>query len=111
MRNVLDKAIDAATNDGSTAVTSDAIDGGQLMAISVQATFSDSAAAGAVTLEGSNDAVASTWSTVPSTSQTVTAGAAVLVPRTEVTYRWLRVKFVPSAGAGTLTATIFAQGF
>lgn len=93
---------------------------------SVQAIFSDGAAAGTLTIEGSNDpynglAVDSkgipipvNWSLVKngtiSATATVASGALTTISMQWFNSRWLRVTWVSSGGAGTLTVNAFMQG-
>lgn len=102
--------------------TSAAIDASQLFRVSVQASFTDSAVAGTLKLQCSNDPSTANnlpglqapthWTDVPNTSQTITAGASVLIPSTEISYRWVRVVFTESSpGSGTVTATLNALGY
>lgn len=105
-----------------TSQTSSAIDAVELYAASFQANFGDSTAAGTIHLEASNDIthaqyVPSTftptnWTTVPNTTETVTAGASTLIPFTNTSYRWLRVVFTSSvAGSSTITVNMFALSY
>ena len=113
MRFLNEVALAAASNTGT--VTSAAIDASNLFAASAQAKFTDGTAAGTLVLQGSNDLPTpggpTNWSDIPNTSQSVSSGALTLVPRTEICYRYIRVSWTSSGGAGTLTATLQAQGF
>lgn len=97
-------------NSGTTSTA--AIDVSFVTNGSAQAVFTDGAAAGALTFQASNDHLSppTNWTTVPSTSQTVTAGATVLIPNTLLCYRWLRATFVSTGGAGTIAITIETEG-
>lgn len=120
MRNLNIIAINA-TNDGSTPMYSAAIDAGQMVYVSAQAVFAVNTSAGPFKLQACNDLstannlpmdqVQTTWTDIPNTSQTVTAGAAVLIPNTQISYRWIRLAFLPSAGTGNVTAKLFAFTF
>lgn len=95
------------------------------MSGSIQALFSDAAAAGDLTLQCSNDpnppvdatghpvpAVAS-WDTVKNGSISATAavasGALTTIGLQWLNYKWLRVKWVRSGGAGTFSVNGFFQ--
>ena len=113
-------AIAAATSTGTTPVYSAAIPCTSLVQGSVQMTSSSGSNAGAVLLQASNDLppagttapfTPTNWTTVPDTIQTVTAGGIVLIPTTLLAYQWVRVAWVPTAGAGTVTANFVALGF
>lgn len=109
-------AADASANQNSSV-----IDAYNLFRASALATFSSATLNGTVVLQGSNDistannlAVDQTptnWVTIPNTSQTVTSGAAVLIPSTEICYRWIRVVWTKSSGTGTITVNLTALGY
>lgn len=109
--------LNAVTNAG-TVVSAPAMDISFMTTGSVQVTFTDVAAAGTFLLQASNDPVELLpggeqplhWSTIPNTSTSVTAGASQLITVQTLNYKWFRVHWVSSAGAGTLTATGFFQG-
>jgi hypothetical protein len=116
MRYQNEQILKSVSNTGT--VVSARIDASYLTMATVQATFTDAAAAGTLKLQGSNDVVPGTiqptnWSDIPSTTATVTAGGTACTPPTTAPfcYRWIRVVFVSSAGAGTLSANIMAVGF
>jgi hypothetical protein len=79
---------------------------------SAQAVFSDGAAAGSLSFQGSNDQTnagnlpgvftPTHWNNIGS-PVVVAAGATSLLPLLEFSYRWVRVTFVSSGGAGTIT--------
>ena len=98
-------AIDAATNTGT--VTSDAYPAQFLVGATAQASFTDNTAAGSLKLQGSNDPKSPTnWSDIPSTATAVASGATTATPplAAYLCYQWIRVAFVRSGGAGTLSA-------
>lgn len=84
---------------------------------SIQAVFSDAAAAGDIILECSNDTLktASHWSICANGSNsgkvTVADGALTLISLQWINSRWLRVSWTRSAGAGTLTVNGQFQGY
>lgn len=100
--------------------TSAAFDTWSMYRVSAQAFFSDGTAAGALKLQASNDISTANnlaidqapihWNDIPNSSQTVTAGASVLIPSMEIGYRWIRAVWTPSAGAGNITVSLYAQG-
>jgi hypothetical protein len=120
VKTLFETALNAVSD--ATSQNSAAIDAQGLFRISCQAVFSDSTAAGSVKLQGSNDPSTANnlpglqtpthWSDIPNTSQTVTAGATVLVPATEISYRFVRVVFIQTTpGVGTITANVVALGY
>ena len=101
------RAIDAAANTGT--VTSAAFPAQFLIGATAQAFFTDNAAAGSLKLQGSNDPPIGTpthWSDIQNSSAAVTAGATTCTPplAAYLCYQWIRVAFVSSGGAGTLSA-------
>ena len=107
-----DPALVAATNTGT--VLSAAIDSRFYVNVTVQAEFTDGAAAGTLKIQGSNDPHSPTnWNDVPGMTIAVAAGATVTTPTTAtpLCYQWVRVAFVSSAGAGTITANLHANGY
>lgn len=119
MRNLNKVLIDAVSNNGDK--QSVALDTSQIYAISVATTFSDAAAAGTLKIQGSNDVpadqvappayVPTNWADIPTASASVTAGGTVVIEKFSLCYRWVRVTWTRSAGAGTFTARINTQGF
>lgn len=120
LNNIL---INAQPNTGT--VASIAIDGRFLFSGSIQANFSDSGAGGTLTLQGSNDPqeglqqsapniyVPIHWDTVKngsiSATATVSSGALTTISMQWLNYRWIRVVWIQSAGAGTVTVNGFFQ--
>lgn len=95
-----------------TAQTSEVIDAGYICAISVQAVVTDSASAGSIKLQYSNDFSNPTnWSDIAGSSATI-AGAGVLsIPKIDVSYRWLQcVTTTTVAGVQTITTVADVAG-
>lgn len=104
------------------AKVSSALDAANLMSGSVQAFFSDAAAAGTLVIQGSNDPYEQlsgsippqNWTNVPGATATVSSGGSVLIPLNASSWsapcRWLRVQWTRSAGAGTITVNGMFQG-
>lgn len=98
-----------------------AIDTNQVLALSVQASFSENTAAGTVKLQASNDFstagnlagtfVPTNWVDIAGATVTVVAGATVLIPKTEVSYNYVRVVFTQTGGAGTMTVNVCSMGY
>lgn len=118
MRYLNEALFNAATNvTGNSA----AVDSSAMTSISVQASFTDAAAAGTLKLQCSNDHnpygnlpgdfTPTNWNDVPSGSVVVAAGATSLIPSTDVCYQWIRLVWTRTAGAGTFTATIKSDGY
>lgn len=96
-------------------VNSAAIDCSQMVTVSLQASFTDAAAAGTIKLQASNDHTnagnlptftPTNWSDIPTATATSAAGATVLIAATNVCYQFIRVVWTRTAGAGTFTATL-----
>jgi hypothetical protein len=120
MRNLSAIVVNAQTN---VTTSFSKIDANQLISASFIATFTDAAAAGTLKLQASNDfdnagnvaaaaftPSATSWVDVPSASVVVAAGATSLIPMPlQISYRWLRLVWTRTAGAGTLSVNINAQ--
>lgn len=124
MRQSWEKIINAG-NATTNPLNSTKIDTTQVYTLSLVMTSSNGANAGTVKLQGSNDIcqfsnqaanfTPTTWVDIPSTlvdgSGTVAAGATVTLVVKVLNYAWVRAVWTPSAGAGTITATVNTQGF
>jgi hypothetical protein len=73
----------------------------------VQAVFSSITSAGTLTLEGSLDNVS--YGTIEGTTKTVTAGGVHIYNVSNGSYRYTRLKWVPSAGTGTITVKVIVK--
>lgn len=105
------KILDAVANSGT--VVSAAVDARFLWSATVQAAFTDGAAAGTLKLQSSNDPAAQThWNDIPSATASVASGATTTTPilSTPLCYQWIRVAFASSGGAGTITAYLHTVG-
>lgn len=109
--NVL-SAVDTVSQTGVT------IDADQLIDVSFQAIFGDTAAAGTLLVQMSNDLcpysnlpanfTPTHWSAYPSATTTVVAGVVAPIIITQVCARWLRVVFTSSvAGTSTIDVNLF----
>lgn len=101
----------AITNTGT--IVSPAVDSRFYTAATVQAKFTDATAAGTLTLQGSNDPTSPTnWNNIPNLTATVASGALTTTPTAAapLCFMWIRASFVSSAGAGTITAYLHANG-
>lgn len=108
MRNLNQKIL--STGNATQTLETAAIDASQLYRTSLQFVFSNAGCTGNVYLQGSNDLISPThWNNVANAA--VAAGGNVLIPTTELSYQYIRARFVPTAGAGTLNIFINAQGF
>jgi hypothetical protein len=111
MNTVNTPVFTAQANSGT--VYSSAIDARFIQYATVQAEFTDSAAAGTLALQGSNDPISpSNWSAIPGYTATVSAGATTTtaVPAQPLSYQFIRVSWVSTGGAGTLTANLHGWG-
>lgn len=120
--------INAAILNGANAGTSQnslVIDASQIVSASFQIVSSSGSNAGSLQIQFSNDLstglatdsngrlVPTNWSNLGS-AVTVTGGGLqkVEIPQSSYAgYRWLRAVWTPSAGAGTITVTVFTLGF
>ncbi len=100
-------AMVAVANPGTGTVDSAAIASRYYTWVSAQATFTDSASAGPIKLQASNDISSPTnWNDIPNATATVTAGADTMIAKVDCCYRWIRVRFSPSAGTGTFSVNL-----
>ena len=99
-------------NNSGTSSTA-AFDTSNIGSMSAQAVFSDGAAAGSLKFQASNDPAPppapSHWSDVGS-AVVVAAGATSMLPELSITYRWVRVTFVSTGGAGTISVSVEGEG-
>lgn len=117
MRNLCETIWSAQANDGS--YNSSKIDGSQIFALSAIATYTDNTAAGTLKFQASNDQTNSgniaadftptNWVDVTNGSVSVTTGGTVQVQINPVCYRWYRLVWTRSAGAGTFSVRINGQ--
>lgn len=106
--NVL--ALDAVAVSGTTAYASAAIECQQLLSVSAHC-VSTSTATGAYKLQASNDPktniaqnnVPTNWFDIPSATQNVTAGSSTGIPKTELSYEWIRVVYTNATNTGSIT--------
>ena len=85
------------------------LDLGDMTNYAIQCVFSSNTIGGSLSLEGSLDK--STWTTIPESSQTVTAGAAHMWSVEKAGYRYVRAAWTYSAGSGTVTIKAFLKEF
>lgn len=98
----------------------DPIAADQLFNCSAQIFFTDAASAGTLKLQGSNDfnkagnfpgAFTPThWNDITGASVVVAAGATSLIPKTDISYNYIRLVWTRTAGAGTMTLNVNVQG-
>lgn len=95
--------------DASASKQSDVIDGSQLYSISIQGAVTGTAA-GTLKLQYSNDFVGNpaipqpiNFSDVPTATVAVAGAGVYSIPKTELCYRWLRIVYTATSGAGTIT--------
>jgi hypothetical protein len=117
------KMLDASST--STANNSTPIDASQTYSASVQAVVTGSASAGAVKLQGSNDApydmnsalprsspwVPTNWTDIASATATISGPGTLLIPVTNICHQWLRVVTTQTAAVvQTVTAVADVAG-
>jgi hypothetical protein len=117
MRTSNETVLNAIENIGS--VYSAPVDCRFVLGASCQATFTDNTTTGILKLQASNDNASvvngeqpTNWSDIPNSNATVSAGATTLTPITTApfAYQWLRVAWISSGGAGTITANLHTMG-
>lgn len=96
-----------ATVTAATDVTSSAFDLGDLTTFAVMVNFSGSDVVGTLTLQSSNDG--STWVTVASSSQAVTASGDHIWNVSSAGYRYVRTFWDYTSGTGNITVTLVAK--
>lgn len=109
INNSILTASDAASATGSKVNMDD------ILYVSFQVVFGDASAAGTLKIQASNDEcgsgnqpssfVPTNWSDLSGVSVTATAGGVLLIPKTDVCYRWIRAVYT-STGAGSTTITV-----
>lgn len=95
---------------------SNKIDTSQVGYASVQVSFTDAAAAGTLKIQVSNDQCGfgnlaadftpSNWNDLSGASVVVAAGATSVIAKQDMCWRWMRLVWTRTAGAGTFTATV-----
>ncbi len=94
------------------------LDAGNLLYVSAQVvTSASSSPSFTAKLQASNDPCVSgqqanqfvpvNWSDVPNTTVTISADGALLIPKTEVCYRWVRVAVTFTSGTGNVIVNMF----
>lgn len=119
MRQLTKLLMDAVANDGNK--ESACIDVSQVYAISLIGTFTDSASTGTLKFQVSNDIpvdtvappafVPTNWADAAAGSIAATAGGSITVNVDKMNYRWARVTWTRTAGAGTFSVRTNSQGF
>lgn len=96
-------------NAADAAVTQTSVqqDLGLQINYAIQAVFSSATSAGTLTLEGSLDNVS--YGTIEDSTKTVTVGGVHIYNVTNGSYRYTRLKWVPSAGTGTITVKVVVK--
>jgi hypothetical protein len=120
MTSAASKIFSAQTN---ASANSAAIDASKLYSVSMMAIFTDAVAAGTLQMQASNDFSPSgvlptnwtptNWVNIPGTTFTgaVTTGGAVLLAGGQINFKWVRLSWTKSAGAGTFDVNMNIQGF
>lgn len=107
VRTTLFNAQNAAGN-----LASSAIDGDQLISMSLQA-IATGTIAGTIKLQFSNDAPSNlsgptNWSDITSASVAVSGAEVVAIMKTDISYRWIRATYTATSGAGNLTINVMS---
>lgn len=109
-------------NQNNTSANLTAIPLQQKYSFSVIATFSDGSAAGTLKVQISNDAppfsglqpeqfVPTNWVDLASATVSVASGGTVVIPKTDISYQYMRLVWTRSAGSGTFLVNTNVQGF
>lgn len=119
MRNT--NFISLSSSDITGSPASAAIDANQLFACSVQGVVAGSSPVGALKIQASNDVsiagnletfVPTNWTDIGMSAQVSVSGAGtVLIPKIDLSYRWIRIVFTFTSGTGTITAKVNASGY
>lgn len=110
--------LSAVAVSSTTAYTSDAIDAQLLVSASVQV-ITTGTATGAAKLQMSNDQTSAqnvkftptNWTDIASATASITAAGSVLIPKTDLSYRWIRVVYTNATNTGTLSVQVNGIGF
>lgn len=97
---------------GDAEYISTTLSGAQLSAMSLQVALTGGVdVTGSVYVEGSNEQTPAQWFLVPSGSVSIVGNGNEGSPPFAITYKWLRIHWLPSAGTGgTISVTAFLQG-
>lgn len=93
-----------ATQSGGADVTSAAMELGDIQSFSISVDFTGTDLAGTLTLQCSNESATAGFTTVASSSQSVTMAADHMWSVAGAGYRWVRVFWDYSSGTGNITA-------
>jgi hypothetical protein len=111
MRFVRDAVITTQSAAGN--LTSIVVDANQLLSISAQA-IATGTIAGTLKMQVSNDLVTTpatpptNWTDVSGVSVAISGAGTALIPKTDLTYRWIRFVYTATSGTGNLTVNIDA---
>jgi hypothetical protein len=118
MRTTNIQSLNAQNITGSP--VSAAIDAGYLLYASAQAIVTGSSPVGVLSFQGSNDPCAfgnlavdftpTHWTDINNASVNVTSTGTFLIPRIDVSYRWIRLSFTYTSGSGAVTVNTFLIG-
>lgn len=96
-------------------VTTPAISALNLFCCSIQIAATGAGAAGTLQLQASNDdpkasnAVPTNWSNISGAAVTVSGAGAMLIPKTDLCYQWVRLVYT-NTGTGTISVVFKALG-
>jgi hypothetical protein len=96
-----------------TSFTSAAIDASYLITISAIATISNTSTNGVVKFQASNDSAISApvnWVDIPSATVTLTSAGSYIIPKTDLSYQWIRIVYTNGGGSGVITINYKALG-
>ena len=108
--------LNATTMGGTTVVYSSTIPLWNVYAFAFQYTTTGSSAAGSLQLQGSCDegldelgTGVTNWANIDS-AIAISSISTTIVNKDAQAYKWLRVKYTPNSGTGTLTVTLNTKG-
>jgi hypothetical protein len=113
-----DQLFTAANN--ATNQSSSAIDTSFILWVSFQLVVTGSSPNGTIKLQCSNDKppayytpasfLPTNWNDIPNTTVSVSATGTYVIPKTEISYQWVRAVWTHSSGTGTITGNLKSVG-
>lgn len=115
-RQTVIRAVSVGASINSAAIRTD-----QLIAVSAQGIVSGGLSpVGVLKLQASNDAgtipangaapTVTNWSDIPSATIAVGADGVFLIPKTELSYNWIRVVYTRASGDGLISCNLMTLG-
>lgn len=118
MRMLNDQVFTAA--DLSINEVSSAVDASYIIWVSLQLVAAGSSPVGTIKLQASNDMIQAAnlaslttptnWNDIPNTTVNVSGNGSYVIPKTEISYQWIRAVWTATSGTGTITANLKSVG-